>query len=101
MCQRQALPSSLELLGREWSPKPIDDLGRVAVEVGDGSFEIFTPQAEASCLREGSVVTDDVDLGVVEKGVLVRVRRADGEPVVVNDPDFGVHIDGAAVGTGL
>src|SRR4051812_11366986 len=96
-----AVPSALELLGREWPPKLIDDLGRVAVELGHGMFEMFAPEAEASRLREGSVAADDVHLGVVEERVLVQVGRADGEPVVVDDTDLGVHVDGTAAGAGL
>ena len=47
--------------------------------------------------REALVTHDDVHLGVVEERVLVQVRRADGQPAVVDDPDLRVHVHQAAV----
>ena len=42
--------------------------------------------------REVGIERDDVHLRVVEERVRVQVRRADGEPAVVDDPDLRVDV---------
>ena len=64
-------------------------LGRVALEM-------LRPEPDPRGACEPLVAADDVHLGVVEQGVVVEVRRADGEPAVVDDADLRVHVDGLA-----
>ena len=67
---------------------------RVGWDLVDRQFEMFRPEAQPRLPGELGVVADDVHLGVVEERVLVQVGGAEGEPVVVDDPDLCVDVDG-------
>ena len=52
------------------------------------------PQTQPGLAHELRVAADDVELGVVEERVLVQVRRAEGQPLVVDEADLCVDVDG-------
>ena len=58
-------------------------------------LEVLRPQAQARLASEGGLAADDVHLGVVEQGVVVEIRRTDGDPGVVDDPNLGMHVQRA------
>jgi len=60
-------------------------------------LQVLAPEAESRRARRLRVAYDEVDLGVVEERVLVQVRGADRQPLVVDDADLRVHVDGATV----
>ena len=66
--------------------------GSAAAIVRGVDLEMLGPQAQPGRAGEVGVVGDDVHLGVVEQRVGVQVRRPDGQPAVVDDPDLGVHV---------
>src|SRR5436190_3107040 len=53
---------------------------------------MLRPEPETQVSRELGIMHDDVHLRVVEERVLVQVRRADGQPAIVDDPDLRVDI---------
>src|SRR5690348_9606545 len=55
---------------------------------------MLCPEAQPCLPGELVVVADDVHLGVVEERVFVEIGRAKGEPVVVDDGDLCVNVDG-------
>jgi hypothetical protein len=76
--ERPALSSSFELLARERPPELVDDLGQVAVELRDGSLEVFAPKLQPGRLCERLVAGGDVHLRwVVERTIawLHQYRR--------------------------
>src|SRR5207237_4919134 len=77
-----------ELLVGERPPELVDDLRRIALELLRRPLQVLRPQPDARRARELGVARRDVHLGVVEERVLVQVRRAEREPLVVDDPDL-------------
>ena len=57
---------------------------------------MLRPEAEPGIPRHTLVERDDVHLRVVEQRALVEVRRADGQPAIVDDADLRVHVHGVA-----
>jgi len=85
------LPLLRALLGKR-VPELVDDAARVAAELLHRTLEVLRPEAQAGSADERLVPEDDVHLGVVEERVLVQIRRTDGQPAVVDDPDLRVHV---------
>ena len=57
---------------------------------------MLRPEAQPRLARQRPIVHDDVHLRVVEERVLVQVRRADGQPAIVDDRDLRVDVDRVA-----
>ena len=75
-------------------PDLVDRLGRVGRDVARRPLEVLRPEPQSRLARATSASwRDDVQLGVVEERVLVEVRRAEGQPRVVDDRDLGVHVN--------
>ena len=95
------LPALAGVLLGERPPHLVDDACRLAGDLAGRPLEVLRPQAEPGRARERLVLDDDVHLRVVEERVLVEVRRAEGEPAVVDDADLRVHVDRPPGGAGL
>jgi hypothetical protein len=67
--QRSAGAPPLELILRQRTPTFVDDVRRVACDLGGRSVEVFAPESQPCLPGEGGVVRDDVHLGVVEERV--------------------------------
>jgi hypothetical protein len=91
----------LEPLGRERLPELVEHTGRVAVDLLARPLEVLLPEPQPNLARERRIADDDVRLGVVEERVLVQVRRADRQPLVVDDGRLGMDVDGLAARAGL
>jgi hypothetical protein len=96
--QRLIVPVLLELLGGDRPPDVVDQIdGNPSADLFDGELEVLGPEPLPRLPGKGRVVAEHVDLGVVEEGVLVEVRRPERQPLVVDDADLGVDIDGLGV----
>src|SRR5437764_1189051 len=93
MIGRYAGTGPAQLLLRNRLPDRVDDSGRVAVDLGYIPFQMLRPQPQAGTSSQLWVKSQDVDLGVVEQGMLIEVRRSDGEPSVIDDADLGAYVE--------
>ena len=93
MGERQPRVTPFELLLADRLPQLVDRLHRIVRDLRLAEFEM-SDQRRSGFPREPRIVGDDVHLGVVEQRVLVQVRRAQREPVVVDDRDLRVDVDG-------
>src|SRR5438270_3562817 len=94
----RATPATLELFDGNRAPELIDNASRLAGDLLDRALEMLGPEPQARLAGEFGVAADDIHLRVVEQRVFVEVCRPDREPGVVDDPDLGVHIQGAGEG---
>ena len=80
------------LTGANWPPVLVDNRMRVAVDVARIGLKVFSPQPQSGVAGQHRIAGDDVDLGVVEQGVLVEVGRAEVSQRSSTIADLGVHV---------
>ena len=94
MGHRLARLPPLRLLVGDGPPVLVYDALRLAVDALARELEVLRPETQPCLTHETLIARDDIDLGVVEQGVVVEVCRAHGEPAIVDQTDLGVHVDG-------
>ena len=71
----------------------VDQLDRIGLlDLLGRELEVLRPKANARRAGDIRIVGHDVHLRVVEERMRVQVRRADGQPSVVDDADLRVHV---------
>src|SRR3989442_7928717 len=94
MGERLAAIPAIELLFGDREPAFGDELARLAPpHVFDRELEVLGPQPLPRRSRKLGLAADEVELAVVEQGVLVQVGGADRQPAIIDDPDLRVDVD--------
>jgi hypothetical protein len=82
-----------QLLRSGRPPDVVDQCRRITGDRVKGQLQVLGPQSASGGRRQHRVVDHEVHLRVVEERVLVEVRRAEGQPAVVDDSDLCVDVD--------
>jgi hypothetical protein len=85
-----------QLLGGDRPPEFIDEGRRTTAEPRLVVLEVLGPEADSGLAHKPFVVNDDVLFGVLQQRVRVEVRRADGQPAIIDDADLCMNVDDVA-----